>query len=969
MSRCIPTMLALIAQGIISLALLWALQWLYTKSDLDNIPGPARQSFIKGNLGQLLDISAWEFNAQLAERRPSQEATQDVESRILDCPHAPYEYENQLSLQLHFTDALFSPQVPMFNDVAKKLEATIRSKLTKGAQEIDILHWMGRAALEMIGQSGLGYSFDSLEEGAKPHPFSEATKAFSSAMIKLILFRDFLLPTVIKIGSPRFRRWVVDHIPMKNLHAVRDIVDTWDRTTVEIFEGKKRALAEGDKALAKQVGQAKDLMSILMKANMKASDEDRLPDSEVLGQLGPLNAVRTSLKVSTLRTITFAAVDTTSNALSRTLHLLAMHPEIQDRLREELTQARKANTGDMSYDDLVSLSFLDAVCRETLRLARQDAILPLSTPIKGVDGREMDSILVPKGTKFFVSILNINRDPSIWGPDSLEWKPERWLTPLPDTVHNAQVPGIYSHLLTFLGGGRSCIGFKFSQLEMTHQIWPAEVVLATLVSQFCFYPPEKEIVWKLTGITIPIVKGSTGKPQLPLKMEVVNTRLTATWRYHWHLARHKAGLRNHRYDGPMIIAKVCKRWRTIALATPLLWSSIGVYCDGNRSNGALLKAWLERSGTHPLMLYIREYDNRQRTHGGQNPQPDPVTEDIMSMLVAEARQWRTVHSHFTLQMSPTLVSNLRPYSLKILRSARFHVGHFYERLRFYPLQPPTAQQLESMICMWDAFHSSPALRIGEWQPAYLSWEKALCSVPWIRLTTLYLRCSISRLSGILPKLQRLEELHFTEFGDGHQRTPNPNSVVIVLPRLRTLSIHAFITVDRVFQPLALPSLNAVEIRCNSLSSRYPQPSTAVVDFFSRSQCAVRALVNADTIYGEDTLLGVLSSTTLPSLIELKVNTTAMINPKPLLNLERFVMEQCTAKSQTLVNMVVVRMSISGRFLPPHVGEWCTTEEDIRRVTKLELVTMAGDDTLREAAPQAVRAAGDSRPQSPVLVHA
>jgi cytochrome P450 len=46
---------------------------------------------------------------------------------------------------------------------------------------------------------------------------------------------------------------------------------------------------------------------------------------------------------------------------------LAQHPEAQDRLREELKQA-KADNDDLSYDDLVNLPYLDAVCRETLRL-------------------------------------------------------------------------------------------------------------------------------------------------------------------------------------------------------------------------------------------------------------------------------------------------------------------------------------------------------------------------------------------------------------------------------------------------------------------------------------------------------------------------------------------------------------------------------------------------------------------------
>ena len=33
----------------------------------------------------------------------------------------------------------------------------------KGTAEVDVLSWMGRAALEMVGQGALGHSFDPLE--------------------------------------------------------------------------------------------------------------------------------------------------------------------------------------------------------------------------------------------------------------------------------------------------------------------------------------------------------------------------------------------------------------------------------------------------------------------------------------------------------------------------------------------------------------------------------------------------------------------------------------------------------------------------------------------------------------------------------------------------------------------------------------------------------------------------------------
>lgn len=43
-------------------------------------------------------------------------------------------------------------------------------------RQIDIMHWFTRTALELISQSGLGHSFDSLAEGSDVHPYSTAAK-------------------------------------------------------------------------------------------------------------------------------------------------------------------------------------------------------------------------------------------------------------------------------------------------------------------------------------------------------------------------------------------------------------------------------------------------------------------------------------------------------------------------------------------------------------------------------------------------------------------------------------------------------------------------------------------------------------------------------------------------------------------------------------------------------------------------
>lgn len=74
-----------------------------------------------------------------------------------------------------------------------------------------------------------------------------------------------------------------------------------------------------------------------------------------------------------LRTFIIAAMDTTSSALAQTLQLLAKHPDVQQKLRMEILDAFAAREGeDLDYDALTALPYLDAVCRETLRLYVND---------------------------------------------------------------------------------------------------------------------------------------------------------------------------------------------------------------------------------------------------------------------------------------------------------------------------------------------------------------------------------------------------------------------------------------------------------------------------------------------------------------------------------------------------------------------------------------------------------------------
>jgi len=293
--------------------------------------------------------------------------------------------------------------------------------------------------------------------------------------------------------------------PWSKLNRGMELVEIMSVNAKDIYKAKKRLLDSGDSATVKQVGDGNDIISVLMQANVAASGEDRLSEEEVLAQMTGL---------------IFAATETTSSALSRILHLLVLHPDAQDKLREELKEAI-GDREELTYDQLVTFPYLEAVCRETLRLyppvlgvmrtTRSDVILPLSTSIHDVDGREINEIFIPNNTNVFLHIWNLNRDPSIWGNDAAEWKPERWLTALPESVAEARIQGVYANTMAFIGGGRSCIGFKISQLE-------TKVMLSQIIPVFRFAPSKAEIIRKLTGISNPTVKGSAEplRPRLPL---------------------------------------------------------------------------------------------------------------------------------------------------------------------------------------------------------------------------------------------------------------------------------------------------------------------------------------------------------------------------------------------------------------------------------------------------------------------
>ncbi|KAG9103689.1 cytochrome P450-dit2, partial [Ceratobasidium sp. 392] len=311
-------------------------------------------------------------------------------------------------------------ELMIFDDIAlQACDAIARTQGVARGQsfECDVYHYMNASALELIGQAGLGYSFGSFT--GRRDEYSAAIKRFLYAIsdtspdypsLNLRIARPtivsaaLLLPFMIyfeNFGTPGFRRWVADNAPFKAAKDLRELVRIQHDQAQEILSSRQHLLASGQ-SLDSTTGSGKDILTLLMKANEKLPEDAQMPPEEMIGHM--------------------------NGAVTRVLDILANRPEIQNRLRAELVAfIAESGAEEIDRDGIEALPYLDAVCRETLRLhppvnviervSLEDIVIPLKYPVNTSTGPQT-SIFVPKGTSVSVGIYNINRDKDIWGPDA-----------------------------------------------------------------------------------------------------------------------------------------------------------------------------------------------------------------------------------------------------------------------------------------------------------------------------------------------------------------------------------------------------------------------------------------------------------------------------------------------------------------------------------------------------------------------
>ncbi|KAK0484070.1 cytochrome P450 [Armillaria novae-zelandiae] len=394
--------------------------------------------------------------------------------------------------------------VPVFFTYARKMVSKWTELISATEEQsvvIDIPSWTSRATLYVIGEAAFDYQFSALDDSAKP-----LTKAYTNMLFDIFAIatdNSTLLFSLIESWLPSWVvRFFVEKAPIKRLEHLRMSYDLTHQVAKQLLNEKYEALAE-DKP-------KRDIMSLLVKANVSENRKTQLNEEEILGQM---------------HTIMFAGHETTANTLSWTFLELARHPKVQYQLRAEIREKEKVifTRGDteFSVQDLDSMPYLTAVVKEVLRVnpivhtiartAAHDDVLPLSKPVTLTTGKTVQEIAIPKGTFIIASVASYNRNKSVWGEDAHVFDPARWLC----GSASKEVPvGVYGNLFSFAGGLRSCIGWRFAVLELHAFI--TEVVNNFEIS---LTKESEQIRREACGAMVPTVEGEIEKgPQLPLRV-------------------------------------------------------------------------------------------------------------------------------------------------------------------------------------------------------------------------------------------------------------------------------------------------------------------------------------------------------------------------------------------------------------------------------------------------------------------
>ncbi|XP_075557313.1 cytochrome P450 3A11-like [Dermacentor variabilis] len=149
-----------------------------------------------------------------------------------------------------------------------------------------------------------------------------------------------------------------------------------------------------------------------------------------------------------------AGLEATPNTMGLTLHLLALHPEIQDRLQAEISEVLQKD-GKFTSKNVMEMPYMDMVLNESMRF--YTGVVGFVTR-RAESDFEFKGTKIPKGLSVMVPVTYLHHDPEVWHEPE-KFDPERFNPENKSQIHPVSFQ-------PFGKGPRECLGKNFALVEM-----------------------------------------------------------------------------------------------------------------------------------------------------------------------------------------------------------------------------------------------------------------------------------------------------------------------------------------------------------------------------------------------------------------------------------------------------------------------------------------------------------------------
>lgn len=322
-----------------------------------------------------------------------------------------------------FTSGKLKSMFPTILESGKVLETYIKKTLQSGNDIVEIRDLLARYNTDIIASIAFGIENDSINDSK--NIFREKGRKVFATTLKNSMRQtsSFITPKL----SQYFKIKSVDNdVEEFFLSMIKQTVDYREKNKVK----------------------RNDFMQLLLQLKndgycaVDANDKDNIDHGEVLD--------KTKLTLNELAAQAFvfflAGFETTSSTMSYCLYELSKNLYIQRAVQDEIDRH-----GDITYDSINAMKYLDCCVDETLR--KYPPVPVLNRECSKDYKIPNTNLTIPKGTPLLIPALGLQRDPKIY-QNPLEFKPERFAS----KSTGSDADGLY--YMPFGDGPRVCIGKK-----------------------------------------------------------------------------------------------------------------------------------------------------------------------------------------------------------------------------------------------------------------------------------------------------------------------------------------------------------------------------------------------------------------------------------------------------------------------------------------------------------------------------